>query len=112
MASRKRKHLPHGAFRVIRLSQDAVREFVYESILDKGEEFFDLLSTVNMPFEMEWDESTGDFIIAIHDGRDDITIDMEKAKKEIDYTTDSLLSPRQPYYRTVVVSSDGEYEAL
>ena len=56
---KKEKSIPEGKYRVIKISKDALFEFIYESIIDKQECFFDVAdgTKVVTNFEINWDTS-------------------------------------------------------
>ena len=112
MNSRKRKHLSRGEMRVIRVPKEAVWELVYETVMDRMPEYFDLLTGVGMPCHISWDVESGDMTIAVQDSKDDIAPNMEKVIETVPYTTESLLSTQRPYYCTVMLSEDGEYRVV
>lgn len=105
---KKYKHIPSNELRVIKIGIDAIRELVYETIIEHLEDYFDLLSAVNKPCVIRWDEETGDLLFAIsekHMG----DLDYDKLNSILPYTTDSMFSPDHRRYRTVHISEDGEF---
>ncbi|MBP3415551.1 MAG: hypothetical protein J6L81_10195 [Clostridia bacterium] len=54
---KKEKVIPDGKYRIIKLGKDALFEFIYESIIDNQECFFDVTDTTKIVthFEIDWD---------------------------------------------------------
>lgn len=59
---KKRKTIPDGKYRVIKISRDALFEFIYESFIDKLEDFLDVSdpTSVVTSFDMDW--KSGSFV--------------------------------------------------
>lgn len=59
---KKEKTIPEGKYRIIKIGKDALTEFIYESIIDNQESFFDVTDGTKIVtrFEMNWD--TGELI--------------------------------------------------
>ena len=59
---KKEKTIPDGKYRVIKIGKDALFEFIYESIIDNQESFFDVTdgTKIATKFEINWD--TGELI--------------------------------------------------
>ena len=59
---KKDKSIPEGTYRVIKIGKEALFEFIYESIIDNQERFFDVADGTKIVtnFEINWD--TGELI--------------------------------------------------
>lgn len=57
------KEIPDNTYRVIKISKDALYEFIYESFIDNQETFFDVTdgTKIMTSFNIDWDE--GSFIM-------------------------------------------------
>ena len=105
---KKVKHIPDNELRVIKIGTEALRELVYETIIDRLNDYFDLLSASNKPCVMRWDDETGDLLFSISEKRMD-DLDYDKLNSILPYTTESLFSPDHRRYRTVHITEDGEF---
>ena len=113
MNYKKVKHLKDGEYRVIRISEEAVRELAYETIIDRFESYFDVLDVSKFVYSWKWDEETGDLTFLIQDdGGDDLEAirsmpDLDKIAQCVGYTTESMY--RDKRYKTVCQQEDGSY---
>ena len=105
---KKVKHIPDNELRVIKVGMEAMRELLYETIMEHLNDYFDLLSAVNKPCIIRWDEETGDLLFSISEKRMD-NIDYDKLNSLLPYTTESLLSPCCRRYRAVHLTEDGGF---
>ena len=105
---KKTKHIPENELRVIKINTETIRELVYETIAEHITDYFDLLSAVNKPYIIRWDEETGDLLFSISEKRMN-HLDYDKLNSILPYTTESLFAPYRRRYRTVSVTEDGEY---
>ena len=105
---KKVKHIPDNELRVIKVGMEAMRELVYETINERINDYFDLLSAVNKPCVIRWDEETGDLLFLISEKRMD-HLDYDKLNSVLPYTTESLLSPNCRRYQEVHLTEDGEF---
>ena len=62
----KVKRLNDNECRVIRIKEDAIRELIYETIIEKGKDFFDLLDITRVSFEICFDMDARDLICVVH----------------------------------------------
>ena len=107
----KTKHIPKNELRVIKIGREAIRELVYETIIEHAGDYFDLLSAVDKPCVWRWDEESGDLLFAISE-KDPVEIyhlDFDKLNELLPYTTDSMFTPHRRRYRKVIVGEDGEF---
>ncbi|MGN1194156.1 MAG: hypothetical protein ACI4SB_01590 [Acutalibacteraceae bacterium] len=59
---KKRKTIPDGKYRVIKINRDALFEFIYESFADNLEEFLDVSDGTSVVTTFDIDRETGSFI--------------------------------------------------
>ena len=90
------KKIPENTYRVIKISKEALFEFVYESIIDKQELFFDVSDGTKIvtSFDMDWEK--GSFTIVAQNFSEVPPfykdIDVGKVSNAIDDTTSTLYS--------------------
>lgn len=97
MKNRKKKPMDENEVKIIKISREALFEFIYEQIIDKQEKYFDVdpLDVTNT-FYMDWDQ--GQFIFCVYkteDNEENINklpkeIDLIKLMKNMSDTTDSM----------------------
>lgn len=96
----KIKRLKPNVLRVMRIKEDAIRELVYETIMEKGEFIFDLLDSTTVIFEISFDMDAKDLICAIHNEKSCWnqcgSVDFDKISSLIEETATSIYSPK-PY---------------
>lgn len=59
---KKRKTIPDGKYRVIKISRDALFEFIYESFTERIEDFLDVSDGTSVVTSFDMDRETGSFI--------------------------------------------------
>jgi len=91
----KKKTIPNDQYRVIKIGKEAIFEFLYESIIDRIETFFDVSdsTTVVTGFDIDWDK--GEFICIARNEMSEnehlqFDVDFKKLLSELETTTDSL----------------------
>lgn len=88
------KKIPENTYRVIKISKDALFEFVYEQFLDKQEQFLDITdpTTVVTSFGVDWDDSSFVFIARNSMDENDFCedIDIQKISKALSDTTSTM----------------------
>ena len=99
-----RKEIEKDKFRVIKISKEALWEFIYESVIDNQEEFFDVSDVARFTSHFDINFKTGDFICLLHDNGDDTSPKELQLPKEINLplllkkmkdTTDTLYQPKR-----------------
>ncbi len=93
---KENKTIPNGEYRVIKISKDAIFEFLYEKIIDNQEDFLDIsdVTTISSCFDMNWE--TGEFICIAKNSQDDpkealnFDIDTQKLISKLEDTTTTL----------------------
>lgn len=105
----KVKRLKDNEYRVIRIKGDAIREFVCETIMEKGKDFFDILDVTKISFEINFDMNKGDLICVVHNRTYPLNevMDFEQIANIVDKTTDTMFSPNR--YITLI-KQDGVYK--
>lgn len=92
-----KKTIPDGEYRVIKISKDAIFEFLYEQMIDNEELFFDVsdVTTIASSFDMNWE--TGEFVCVVKNSPDDApealnfdNVDTQKLISKLDDTTTTL----------------------
>ncbi len=90
------KKIPDNTYRVIKISKDALFEYIYESFNDALEDFLDItdISSVVNAYGMSYDE--GSFILVSRNAKSDLDlyeeIDVEKILNAIPDTTSTMYS--------------------
>lgn len=89
-----KKKIPENTYRVIKISKEALYEFIYESFIANQEIFLDIsdcTSVVNA-FAVDWEESSFTFIARnAEDDCDSLDeIDVQKFSKAISDTTSTM----------------------
>lgn len=90
--------------RVIKLSKQALFEFIYEKIIERQDIFFDVdpLEVIDS-FDIDWEN--GQFIFCVHKSEDNSgnmlllprEINLQKIMRAIPDTTKSMFSPNRRY---------------
>ena len=84
--------------RVMRIREDAIRELVYETIIDKGEFIFDLLDSTKVVFDISFDMDNKDLICVVHDEnsfKEYGSVDFSKISSVVDETATSVYSRKR-----------------
>lgn len=89
--------IEQGRFRVIKISKEALWEFIYESIIDKQEDYFDIKDITKIISHFDINFETGEFICLLK-GFDETPdsfglpegIDLQLLLKNMEDTTSSL----------------------
>ena len=91
--------------RIIKISKEALLEFIYENFINQEEKLFDLETKVGISnhFDINWE--TGEFIFLAHNGEDaeeniipfPKDIDIKKVMSRLPDTTDSVLNSAKNY---------------
>ena len=61
----KKSNVEKGKFRVIKISQEALWEFIYESMIDQQEDYFDIPDITKITSHFDINFETGEFICLI-----------------------------------------------
>ena len=94
MFKKKEKKIPDNTCRVIKISKDALFEFIYESFIDNQETFFDVTDGTKIvtSFDVDWENDS--FIMVAQNANDELPfgkeIDVKKISNAIDDTTDTM----------------------
>lgn len=95
---KKRKTIPDGKYRVIKISRDALFEFIYESFTDKLEDFLDVSDPMSVVTTFDMDRETGSFICVARNelGEDEHLqtegVDTAQLLSKMKDTTDTMFS--------------------
>ena len=98
---KKEKKIPDNTYRVIKISKDALFEFIYESFIDNQETFFDITDGTKIvtSFDVDWDEDS--FIMVAQNSNDEPPfynkIDVKKISDAIEDTTDTMYGAGNRY---------------
>lgn len=106
----KTKKLKPNVLRVMRIKEDAIRELVYETFMEKGRTMFDMFDNSKVVFDISFDMDAKDLICAIHDEnnfREYGSVDFEKISSVVEETATSVYSSK-PYIDLEV--NDGVYK--
>ena len=88
------KKIPDDTYRVIKISKDALLEFIYESFIDNQETFFDITDGTKIvtSFDVDWENDS--FIMIAQNADEELPfgkeIDVKKISKAIDDTTNTM----------------------
>ena len=88
------KKIPENTYRVIKISKEALFEFIYESFIDNQETFFDITDGTKIitSFDIDWED--GSFIMVAQNCKDEPPfgkeIDVKKISDLIDDTTNTM----------------------
>jgi hypothetical protein len=91
-------------YRIIKISQDALCEFICESIIDNSGDFFDVSDVTEITSHHYVDFKNGNYICLVKSINDDETakalelsaeIDLQKLLNNMEDTTDSLYQPNR-----------------
>jgi hypothetical protein len=92
---KKFKDLSNERYRVIKIGKEALFEFIYESLIDKQEVFYDIkdVTAITSHFNINWE--TGEFICLIHNDENggiklSNKINLNKLMENMPDTTDTL----------------------
>lgn len=106
----KTKRIKPNVLRVMRIKEDAIRELVYETFMEKGRSMFDMFDNSKIVFDISFDMDAKDLICAIHDEnsfREYGSVDFEKISSVVEETATSVYSSK-PYIDLEV--NDGVYK--
>ena len=88
-----------GKCKVISVKSDAVRELLFETLIEKRSMFFQLGSKnstqEDVMLEMKLDEESGDLICEAFNFCDHQKVNLDTIKKNIGYTTDTLFKGKR-----------------
>ena len=95
----KVKRLKDGEIRVIRVKEEAVREFLFEMLIEELEAYFDLLDGTTVFYKFGVDFDTRDMTFAVRDKKflrpkSDFT-KFEEIKDFVGETTKTLFAPNR-----------------
>ena len=88
------KKIPDNTYRVIKISKDALYEFIYESFIDNQETFFDITDGTKIvtAFDIDWENDS--FIMVVQNATDELPfgkeIDVKKISDAIGDTTNTM----------------------
>lgn len=88
------KKISDNTYRVIKISKEALYEFIYESFIDNQETFFDVTDGTKIvtSFDMDWENDS--FTIVAQNFDEELAmykdIDVKKISKVIDDTTKTM----------------------
>ncbi len=97
MFKKKKKQMSENSVRVIKISKDALFEFLYEKMIDDQEIYLDVDSlSVSNSFDIDWEN--GQFIFCAHKSEDENgefielpkEIDLQKLMRRLPDTTSTM----------------------
>lgn len=95
----KAKRLQENHYRVIKIDKDALCEFIYESIIDNEERFFDLREDADITSHHNINLETGEYICLIRNTNDTLKlpdgINMDLLLANMKKTTDTLYAEKR-----------------
>lgn len=105
----KVKRLKDNEYRVIRIKEAAIREFLYETIMEKGGDFFDLLDVTKVSFEISFDMDKKDLICVVHNRTYPMNeiMDFRPIASIVDRTTETMFAPGR---YVILIKEDGVYK--
>ncbi len=95
--SKKVKHIKNDTCRIIKIDKDALFEFVYETMIDEMEQFFDILDVTTVTSHHDLNFETGEYICLINNDKSKLPndIDLHRLLSKIENTTSTLYSPNR-----------------
>lgn len=99
----KTRKLQDNKYRIIKISKEALFEFIYESIIDNQKNFFDVTDETKITSHFDIDYATGEFIALIHNSSQNIKkalelsedINLKKLLHKMNDTTTTLFAPNR-----------------
>ena len=93
-------NLKDDHYRIIKISKEALFEFLYESIIDHQESFFDIGDATRIVSHHHLDHDTGEYICLVRNNKDKSLerpegIDLEALIKKLPDTTETLYKPNR-----------------
>ena len=92
---KKKKRIPDGKYRIIKIGRDALYEFIHESLIENNELFFDVTNTTETVtcFDINWE--TGEIIFIARQDRGEkenlqFDVDTKRLITRLKNTTDTL----------------------
>lgn len=87
------KTIPDGTYRIIKIGKEALFEFLYETVIDNQERFFDVDDGTKIitAFDMDWEK--GEFICAAYNDTGkplQRSLNTEKLLSALDNTTSTM----------------------
>lgn len=105
--SKTKTSLLAGECRVIHVSKNELFELIYETMIERMEEYFDILDLSCMIYHWGIADTLDSFYFGIHDSRFKGKPSPEEIIPLIGYTTDSLVDKKiRPRYKTVYQKGD------
>ena len=93
------KKIPDNTYRVIKISKEALYEFVYETFIENQEQFLDIsdVTSVVHGFCMDWDDDSFTFVARTAKNDNDFfeEIDVPKISKAITDTTSTMFKQKR-----------------
>lgn len=96
-----KKRLKKGEARVIRIGKDAIFEFLCETMMENGCEYFDLHDVTKVTFQMTWDQNTNEFTCVVCNSEEADAVDAELISKKVELTTDTMF--RKNRYKEIEI---------
>ena len=91
------KKIPDGKFRIIKIGKEALIEFIYESMLDNQEVFFDVTDVTSIATHLDIDLEKGELICVVRNQDErselseaDIDALYSKLESKLESTTNTL----------------------
>lgn len=90
---KNKKTIPDGTYRIIKIGKEALFEFLYETVIDNQERFFDVDDGTKIitAFDMDWEK--GEFICAAYNDTGkplQRSLNTEKLLSALDNTTNTM----------------------
>ena len=99
--------LKPGECRVIRVNKDGLFELIYETIIERLEDYFDIVEISYMTYLVGWADTLESFYFGIYEDRYNIEPSPEQVISIVGCTTESLLRPNAyPRYKTLIQTDD------
>jgi len=89
------RKLEKGKYRIIKISKEALWEFIYESIIDKQGIFFDISDETVITSHHDIDFESGNYICLVKNNIDSEQIDLQALLNNMEDTTQSLYEPNR-----------------
>ena len=96
---KKEKKILDNTYRVIKISKDALFEFIYESFIDNQETFFDVTDGTKIVTSFDIDWGNDSFIMVAQNANEELPfgkeIDVKKISNAIDDTTNTMYADKR-----------------
>ena len=98
-----KKRFKRGEIRAIKIDEDALYEFIRESVMEKSCDFFDQFDHKDSALCMRWNKADNSFTCIAYHVQDRHEVDFDQIDSTLDFTTSTLF--RKHRYVTLDLKS-------